>query len=150
MDGRVQRALSFELPPGRHELRIEARGYEPFVQTLTVVAGAQLHVPYAGRAVRPVAAVPPPTPPAPPAAPPPAAPKDAGAVSIVRVSVSPAANVFMDGVDRGKKSRFEETVVPGTHTLRIVREGFVTRDTTITLAPGATVLLRIELLERRQ
>ena len=69
---------------------------------------------------------------------------------MLRVSVSPAANVFVDGVDRGQKSRLEETVVPGTHALRFVREGFVTKDTTITLAAGATVLLRVALAERRQ
>jgi hypothetical protein len=148
VDGRVQRAWSFEVPPGRHELRIEARGYEPFVQTVLVVAGTRLSVPFAGKAAHPVAVIPAPTPP--PAPPPAAPPRDAGALSIVRVSVSPAANVFVDGVDRGRKNRFEETVVPGTHTLRIAREGFVTRDSTITLAPGATVLLRIELIERRQ
>jgi serine/threonine-protein kinase len=143
VDGRRQPGASFELTPGRHEVRLEASGYEADVRTVTVAPRGVARVAFAGRAVRPPPVA------AQPAAPQPAAPAPGLSPSVLRVSVSPAANVFVDDVDRGQRSRFEETVVPGTHTLRLVREGFVTKDTTITLEAGATVLLRLTLTERR-
>ncbi|MBI1968181.1 MAG: protein kinase [Gemmatimonadetes bacterium] len=156
-DGRRQQGLSFEVAAGRHELRLEASGYESVVRTVMVTASRELRVPFAGRALPPAAprqgqVAQAPTAPQPsptqPAAPPPADP--AAGLSVLRLSITPAANVLLDGVDRGQKSRLQETMVPGTHTLRFVREGFVTKDTTITLAAGETVLLRIELAERRR
>jgi hypothetical protein len=39
-----------------------------------------------------------------------------------------------------------DTLIPGTHLLRFEREGFVPKDTTITLRAGQTVQLRIRMV----
>jgi hypothetical protein len=41
-----------------------------------------------------------------------------------------------------------DTLIPGTHLLHFEREGFVPKDTTVTLKAGETVTVVIRLVER--
>jgi len=70
-------------------------------------------------------------------------------IAVVRLLVSPWANLSIDGVRRGLRTRGEDTVTAGVrHRLRFEREGFVTVDTSVTLRPGEQRLLRIQMIRR--
>ncbi len=76
-------------------------------------------------------------------------PPPARDVAILRMLISPWANVAVDGQDRGQRVRGEDTLSAGVgHRLRFSRDGYVTVDTTLTLRPGEQRLLRI-LMKRR-
>jgi uncharacterized protein YjdB len=76
-------------------------------------------------------------------APPPAAP------GVLQLLITPWANVSIDGRSRGQRDRVEETISAGVaHDVRLEREGFVTVDTAVTLHPGETRLVRIQMRRR--
>jgi hypothetical protein len=69
--------------------------------------------------------------------------------AVLRMLVSPWANVTIDGQARGQRVRGEDTLSAGVpHRLRFTREGYQTVDTTMTLRPAEQRLLRI-LMKRR-
>ena len=80
------------------------------------------------------------TAPAPAPAPAPAA-APAGEPGRLFVNASPWGQVFIDGQPVGNTPRANLPVPPGTHTIRIVREGFETFERTLQVAPGEAVRL---------
>src|SRR6185369_10334972 len=66
-------------------------------------------------------------------------------LATLRLAIQPAANVFLDGAPKGQQVRVQEEVLPGTHTLRIERDGWVTKDTVVTLTAGQIATVRIQL-----
>jgi eukaryotic-like serine/threonine-protein kinase len=68
-----------------------------------------------------------------------------GLPGILQMLVAPAwANVTIDGVPRGQRTRGVDTLSSGVaHRVHFERPGFASVDTTVTLGPGEQLLLRI-------
>ena len=145
VDGRPQlRPRMVELPPGSHQIRVTAPNRPEFTTTVNVVAGQRTVVTYG---VQAAAAGPTPTRPPPtqePAAPPPAGSQ----VAILQLRVAPWANITINGEAKGARPQLVDTLIPGTHLLHFEREGFETKDTTITLKPGETARLLIRMVPK--
>jgi hypothetical protein len=146
VDGRPQLRPRAELPPGAHQVRVMAPGRPAFETTVTVVAGRRTVVRY-GQAT-PAGGEGQPAPPRgePAGAQPGAAPSAPPALGILQIRISPWANVSLNGVSLGPKTVVVDTLIPGTHLLRFEREGFVPKDTTVTLRAGETVRLTIRMV----
>lgn len=89
------------------------------------------------------------------AAPPPVtkiAPKQAVAVqqglATLRLIVQPPAILYIDGASKGEQRGIQEEMVPGTHTLRAEKAGFITKDTVVTILAGQTATIRLSLTPR--
>jgi serine/threonine-protein kinase len=68
---------------------------------------------------------------------------------ILRVMVSPWANLTIDGVDRGPLTRSADSLRAGIpHHLRFERAGYETRDTIVTLGSGELRTIQIQLRPR--
>ncbi len=141
VDGRPQLRPRMELPPGSHEIRVAALNRPPFTTTVNVVAGQRTVVTYGVQAAGVAAA---PTPSQPPAAQPPAGAQ----LGILQMRLTPPASVTINGESKGAKAMLVDTLIPGTHLLHFEREGFVTKDTTITLKPGETLRLTIRMVQK--
>ena len=142
VNGRRHLRPRIELPPGTHQIRVTALGRPPFNTTVTVVAGQRTVVVYGQAAAEPVPAGPPPA--QEPAAPPPAAAQ----LGILQLRVNPWANITINGESRGAKPQLVDTLIPGTHLLRFERDGFETKDTTITLRSGQILRLQIRMVPK--
>ncbi len=144
VDGRPYLRPRIELPPGSHDIRVTALNRPEFKTTVNVVAGQRTVITYG---VQAAAGGPPPT--RPPAAQEPAAQPPAGSqVSILQLRVNPWANITINGEAKGGKPTLVDTLIPGTHLLHFEREGFETKDTTITLKPGETARLMIRMVQK--
>ncbi|HEU4993424.1 MAG TPA: protein kinase [Gemmatimonadaceae bacterium] len=75
-------------------------------------------------------------------------PSQTQGLSTLRLILSPPASVAVDGLDKGEQSRIQEEVLPGTHTLRVSRNGFAPKDTVFTIGAGQTATIRIQLTPR--
>jgi predicted Ser/Thr protein kinase len=157
-DGRRQQGAEFALVPGQRTIRIEAQGFEPMSRRVRVVAGQRVEVAYERRERAPTLAQ---TPaggqnqPAPQPAQQPATPAGGGAaapaasqLARLQLALRPPATLFIDGSSRGERGTYNDSLLPGTHTLRAVKDGFVTWDTTITVTAGQTTRI-IKNLEPR-
>jgi len=142
VNGRRHLRPRIELPPGTHQIRVTALGRPPFNTTVTVVAGQRTVVVYGQAAAEPLPAGPPPA--QEPAAPPPAAAQ----LGILQLRVNPWANITINGESRGAKPQLVDTLIPGTHLLRFERDGFETKDTTITLRSGQILRLQIRMVPK--
>ena len=69
-------------------------------------------------------------------------------LATLRLLINPPATLFVDNVTKGQQTRFSEQLIPGTHTIRVEREGWLTKDTTITISAGQPATIRINLTER--
>jgi hypothetical protein len=159
---RPQRGTTFELGPGQYRLRMSAAGYQPATAEVSVVAGEAYQVAFqAVRMLTSTAAQPQPTRPATqPAATPPVtsgnaggagAPPDAAgaALGLLRIAIQGGfATMTIDGVGKGQAARLDEALLPGLHQIRFERDGYVTVDTTVTIARGDTMVLRVRLQPR--
>ena len=85
--------------------------------------------------------------PAPSPAPSAPAASNAG-LATLQIRFSPPANVSLDGRGMGEKAGLNEQLVPGTHQLRVAKDGFITKDTTFTVTAGETTRLSIRLEPR--
>jgi hypothetical protein len=72
---------------------------------------------------------------------------DAG-LATLQLVIQPAATLIVDNVNKGQQARFREQMIPGTHTIRVEREGWATKDTTVTIVAGPPTTIRINLTER--
>ncbi len=145
LDGGRQNGTEFEIDAGRHVLRLEARGFESIIDTITVAAGERLVFPFLARAIPPKPAR---TPPPQAVQRPPATPPDTRP-GILQVRIAPWANVLLNGVNVGAKSRFVDTLPSGQRQrLRFERDGYVPLDTTIVLEPGEERRMAIRLTPR--
>ena len=137
LNGRRQAGNQITVRAGTHDLRVEAPGFEPMSRRVTLKPGERLPVTFERRARVAAASV----------GQSPSRESTQG-LATLRLILSPPANVFVDGVDKGQQSRIPVDLVPGTHTLRIVKEGFVSKDTVVTLGAGQVSTVRIQLSER--
>ena len=80
-------------------------------------------------------------------APAPEASTDAG-LATLQLLIQPAATLIVDNVNKGQQARYREQMIPGTHTIRVEREGWATKDTTVTIAAGPPKTIRLNLTER--
>jgi serine/threonine protein kinase len=129
--GRRQRGSEIELAPGRHTVQLIHQGYETQTATVTITAGGvqTLRFTASALAVQPPPQAQPPV--QQPAQPAPAPARGLLATQgILRLSVSPVAEVFIDGESRGVKSRHTDTLVAGDHLIRLVPTDGTFRDTT--------------------
>ena len=69
-------------------------------------------------------------------------------LATLRLIINPPATLFVDNVSKGQQTRFSEQLIPGTHTIRVEREGWLTKDTTVTISAGAPATIRINLTSR--
>lgn len=70
-------------------------------------------------------------------------------IGLLQVMVTPWANLKIDGVDRGARTRSADSVSAGVpHRLRFDRPGFESVDTSVTLRPGERRLIQIQLKPR--
>lgn len=148
LSGRRQSGAQFSAAPGSYTVRIDAAGFEPMSQRITVRAGRPLALTFDRQ--KAVAAAPNTAPPVieRPAPTKQNAPTEKG-LATLRLILAPPAMISIDGVSKGQQSRLIEEVVPGTHTLRIERDGWAAKDTVITLSGGQTATIKIQLTERR-
>jgi hypothetical protein len=156
VDGRRQRGSEFDLPPGQHDVRIEAAGYAPFTAPVTVEAGVRTSVVYTGQRVaraQPTApsggapaAAPSTTQPQAPA--PVAAPAAGTQTAVLRIAIQPPADLTINSVSKGQQARIVDTLPPGTHLLHFERDGYIPVDTAVTLKAGGVVTLAIKLVPR--
>jgi hypothetical protein len=139
VDGRPHLRPRIELPPGTHEIRIAAPSQPPFTTSVNVVAGQRTVITYGVQA---------PPPPTGQAQPPAAQPTGGSQVGVLQLRINPWANVSINGESRGAKPTLVDTLIPGTHLLHFERDGFVTKDTTVTLRPGETLRLMIRMVPK--
>ena len=119
-----------------HEIVIGQASYQTIRDTVTVGPGQVVTYRYTGQrvAAEPTAQR--------PAAPRPAAPQ----TGILQIAVRPWANVFIGAEEFNQVSRLVDTLVAGQpHTIRFRRDGYVPKDTIVTLQPGETVTIRVVL-----
>lgn len=69
-------------------------------------------------------------------------------LALLRIIISPPATLIVDDQNKGQQSRFSEELIPGTHKLRIERNGYIPKDTLVTLSSGQNTPIRIQLAER--
>jgi serine/threonine-protein kinase len=78
--------------------------------------------------------------------PPASPPATTEAVLLLRLPIP--GNVLVDGVDRGQKANWRESIRPGQHSIRIARDGYAPIDTNITFVAGDTVRVTLTLVAR--
>ncbi|MFC1640252.1 protein kinase, partial [Gemmatimonadota bacterium] len=120
-----------------HQIIIGQASYQTITDTLTLNPGQVLTYRYTGQ--RNVVAQPRPQQPTPRR---PAAPQ----TGILQIRIRPWANVFIGSEEFTQQSRIVDTLVAGRpHTIRFRRDGFVPKDTIVTLQAGETVRITIVL-----
>ena len=154
VDGRRQPGREFTVRPGAHRIRIEAAGFEPMTRSLELEAGARVSVEY-DRRIRALAqdrtrlpAESQTTQKAPPPAPASTASNSATGLATLQLIIRPPGTLFIDNANKGQQSRVAEQLVPGTHTIRVERDGWVTKDTLVNLAAGQILRVTLELTQR--
>ena len=152
-DGTFQR---LRLPPGAHELTLYRDGFKTVHQSLRLASGSTFKVSYtmeplaAGEVAEP-RPTPPPRPPdegegarRPPAS-------AAAGFGTLAIRVQPVdAVVLIDG-ERWQSSGQDRLIVEvpeGPHRIEIMKEGFDTYSTEITMAPGQTTPINVSLRSR--
>jgi len=144
LDGRRQSGQEFSARAGTHQLRVEARGFESMTRRITLKAGEPFTIAFDRRQV--VAAAPPPAAKTTPTKQ--ATPAAQQGLATLRLIVQPPAVLYIDGSSKGEQRGVQEELVPGTHTLRAEKAGFVTKDTVVTILAGQTATIRLSLTPR--
>ena len=142
IDGAQQRGTDFELQAGRHTISVNAPGYRPFNEDVTLVAGEAYQIPYVA-VPEIVAAAPQRLEPTPQEEQTRVEDLPPGTLLIGVLPV--AAILFVDAEERDSGRRHTVELPPGEHELRFVAEGFVTKDTTVIVVSGVSSTVRIEL-----
>ncbi|UCG85044.1 MAG: PEGA domain-containing protein, partial [Gemmatimonadota bacterium] len=140
IDDRRTEGTEIELASGVHVIRMEAPGYEPMEETITVAAGTSFNMRFASRRVPSRPRERPATPPQPP---------PMGFLGLAIQNTQ--ATVRIDETDLGSMRR---GVIPleanVQHHLRLERQGYVPFDTVIVVTPGDTVRLAKSLVRRQR
>jgi hypothetical protein len=122
-----------ELPEGKHEIEISAKGYESSKQTVAVVAGGEKIV------VVPLAAVPSLAQPSPQE-------QAAPGKSWLVVSVQPqSASITIDDAGGASAGNVRREVTPGDHVITAVGRGLVQQRVNVHVEPGETVRVPLQL-----
>ncbi len=139
VDGVAQSSQDFELSSGiPHIIVMRQAGYETVTDTVTFEAGQRVRYPYVGRSTARPAQTETPTQrptqrPAPPR------------TGVIQIRVRPWANVFIGNQEFAETSRVVDTLTAGPHTIRFRRDGFIPKDTIVTVPPGETVTIQVRL-----
>ncbi len=138
VDRRPRLQARLELPPGPHNILVQAPNRPPFETHVTLVAGELTLVTYGQQGALtsgpPAAAT--------------GATGGAAEVGVLQLRISPWANVAIDGVKLGSKSLLVDTLIAGNHLLQLERDGFASKDTTIALIAGQTARVLIRMVPR--
>lgn len=134
IDGVRTSGTRFELPAGRHTIRVEASGYTSFERTVNIVGGERQTLIFAGQRI---AANEPPKPPEP-----------IRARGVLLLRVRPFAKIFVDGSLAAEDAMLVRTLSVGTHRLRFEKDGYLTRDSTVEITEGDTLKVAIVLEPR--
>jgi hypothetical protein len=129
-------------------IRIVAPGFEPMVDTVVVSAGEQERMVFVARSLASEAPPPPREEPVAAATTPPAAQPAGGERGVLQIRISPWANVSIDGVSRGPKPGVVDTLLPGAHSIRLERDGFVPVDTVVNVRPGEATRVNFRMVPR--
>ncbi|MBX3132001.1 MAG: serine/threonine protein kinase [Gemmatimonadaceae bacterium] len=78
----------------------------------------------------------------------PAAAPAAGGPGTLQIILTTPGKLSIDGVDKGERARYSEPLSAGDHLLRVERDGFVTKDTVVTVRAGETVRVTLSLTPR--
>ena len=144
LNGRRQTSTTFNANPGRHQLRVQAAGFEPMVKWIELKAGQTEAVAFE----RKVAAAPAPRTTAPAPTETKESAPQAGGLAVLQIRLSPPATLYVDGASQGEKSSHRDQLLPGTHTLRVERDGYIPKDTVVNLGAGQTATIRLQLSPR--
>ena len=140
LDGARQSSRTIELDAGQYALRVQVPGYEDMRRTVTIEEGQVNQIQWLAAQV--VEAVQRPTPrPQQPQPQPPAAP----VLGSLLIQSIPAATLSIDGREVREIRQHSDSLSPGTHLIRLRKDGYVTKDTTVTVIAGQEVRVRIRL-----
>lgn len=117
---------TFDLSPGQHELRVVAPGFDPYVGVVVVTASGLVTHPVNATPTRQVPVQP-----------------ELG-VLVVRTTGG-WARISVDGTLRREGRAHRDTLLAGEHQLLLERSGYVTVDTVVTIEPGATNTVSIQM-----
>jgi serine/threonine-protein kinase len=70
-------------------------------------------------------------------------------LATLQLRISPPGHLYVDNISKGERSSFAEQLIPGTHTLRIERDGYETKDTTVVVTAARPTTIRITLTPRQ-
>jgi PEGA domain-containing protein len=152
-DGTFQR---LRVPPGAHELTLYRDGFKTVHQSLRLSQGSTFKVSYtmeplaAGEVAEPRPTPPPPPPDEGEGAGRPSARAVAG-FGTLAIRVQPAEAVVLIDGERWQSSAQDRLIVEvpeGPHRVEIVKEGFDTYSTEITVGPGQTLPINVSLRSR--
>lgn len=146
LNGRRQTGTEFEATPGRHTVIVRAPGFQAWTREIPVTSGQTYAIPFERRVVQ--APAPRPVVPTPTESKEASAPQQSGGLAVLQIRLSPPANLYIDGAPQGEKSGYRDQLLPGTHTLRVEREGYVSKDTIVNLVAGQTATIRLQLSPR--
>ena len=131
--------MQFEVTPNEpHVIVMRQPSYQDLVDTVSFGPGQDVAFPYVGqpipRPTRPQAQRPTPQRPV--------APR----TGILQIRVRPWANVFIGNDEFRETARVVDTLTAGQpHTIRFRRDGYVSKDTIVTLQPGETARITVVL-----
>jgi serine/threonine protein kinase len=146
VDGRRQSGRSFQLRAGTHTIEIRASGFETQTRRLNLASGEIVDFDYERK---PVAAAPAREPAGSSTAPANSASQGAAGLATLQIIARPPATIYVDNESKGERGRMSDQLLPGSHTLRFEKDGFVTKDTVVTLTAGQTARITIELTPRQ-
>ena len=139
VDGAAQDGMQFEVTPNEpHVIVMRQPSYQDLVDTVRFAPGQNVGFPYVGqpipRPVQPQTQRPTPQRPA--------APR----TGILRISVNVVATVSIGSETFASVRRVIDTLEANQfHTIRFRRDGYVPKDTIVTIPPGETVTIRVQL-----
>ncbi|MDH5196771.1 MAG: protein kinase [Gemmatimonadota bacterium] len=149
--GRVQRGSQIELAPGRHQVQLIHPDYATQEATVTIAAGRAATLRFSAQRLQ--AQAPPPAAVQPPAAETPrqTAPALLESQGILRISVSPVAEILVSGESKGVKNRLVDTLLAGGYLIRMIPTDPNYADTSfaVEVAPGASNPAVVIRLRRR-
>ena len=149
LNGNRLSSRTVELDPGNYQLRVVVPGYEDMRRTVTIDAGEVNQVRWLAAQV--VAAVQQPRPQPPRQEPqrPPQQPAAPSRGELVIQSI-PVAILSIDGTEIREIRQYTDSLVEGTHLIQLRKDGYVTKDTTITIVAGQQVRVRLRLDRQNQ
>ncbi len=138
-DGEPQNGHTFEIEPGQHVVEMRQPGYESVTQNVSVSAGRTVTIDFAGGSGEVNQAVPR------DGAKKPLSEAGYGTISIL-LRPSIRSSFFVDGfLEASESTSLEASFPEGVHSVRIESDGYMTIDTTVVVAPGDTVRLRLRM-----
>jgi len=134
LNGRLVRGLTHRVTPGAYDLEVHVPGFQPFEETIVVAAGRTMRVepdlvPVPGEGQTPITPLP------------------EGRAALSVRAVPPHAQIVVESGEPVTGELSNEPIVSGRPVrIRISAPGYVTFDTLVVAAPGATLNLGLRTL----